>query len=79
MSDDIVSEERTDEKIVEDIQNKINEVNTLLSEAYKHDLEIVIDQYNSGTLGSYAPYSNLEMRAKKLLNSPLTIPYTGSR
>jgi hypothetical protein len=79
MSDDIVSEERTDEKIVEDIQSKINEINTLLSEAYKHDLEIVIDQYNSGTLWSYAPYSNLEMRAKKLLNSPMTIPYTGSR
>lgn len=79
MSDDIVSEERTDEKIVEDIQNKINEVNTLLSEAYSHNMEIVIDQYNSGTLGSYAPYSNLEMRAKKLLNSPMTIPYTGSR
>ena len=79
MSDDTVLEERTDDMIVDDIYNKINEINTLLSEAYKHDLEIVIDQYNSGTLGSYAPYSNLEMRAKKLLNSPMTIPYTGSR
>lgn len=59
--------DRTDDDIINSIHEKVGEINVLLSEAYSHDIEIIIDQYFQGTLGSNAPYSNLDMRAKKLL------------
>jgi len=76
MEDDIVAPTITDEELVASIQNRIDEINSLLLETYKRGIEVVIDQYNTGTLGGYAPLSNLEMKAKKMLY-PLAIRPSG--
>jgi hypothetical protein len=68
---------RTDEEIVDDIQKKVYELNNLLAEAQSNELEIMLIQNSTRTLGYSTPYIYIEMVAKKVISKSLPIPYTG--
>lgn len=70
---------KTDEEIATDIQKKIMELNSLLSQASDNDIEVNISKYYGATeVGNPLPRLYLTFEAKKIkVLVPHFVSYTG--